>query len=175
MLVPHSATRLAVPVTLTPYRVKYGVSPPPDIILLSCYCTILYCTVLYCTVLYCTVLYCTVLYCTILYCNVLYCTVLYCTVLYCTVLYCTVLYCTVLYCTVLYCTVLYCTVLYCIVLILYCKSPSEELEVGGCRPPYLLVCLYVIWSMHCFLFLYLLILPCLPVKDNRQTDKSLHH
>ena len=150
MLVPHSATRLAAPVTLTSHRVEYGViclqtpfSSPVTVL----YCTVLYCTVLYCTVLYCTVLYCTVLYCTVLYCTVLYCTVLYCIILYCTVLYLGVqrapkspleelevgghrplylqvyIYCTVLYCTVLYCTVLYCTVLYCIVLyciVLYC-------------------------------------------------------
>ena len=85
MLVPHSATRLAAPVTLTLHRVEYGVSHhlTPS----SSPVTVLYCTVLYCTVLYCTVLYCTVLYCTVLYCTVLYCTVLYCTVLYCTVLY----------------------------------------------------------------------------------------
>ena len=31
--------------------------PPPDTILLSCYCTVLYCITLYCTVLHCTVLY----------------------------------------------------------------------------------------------------------------------
>ena len=103
MLVPHSATRLAAPVTLTPHRVEYGVIHPltPS----SSPVTVLYCTVLYCTILYCPVLYCTVLYHTVLYCIVLHCTVLYCTVLYCTVLYCTVLYCTVLYCIILYCTV----------------------------------------------------------------------
>ena len=70
MLVPHSATRLAAPVTLTPHRVEYGVchllTPSSSPV------TVLYCTVLYCTVLYCTVLYCTVLYCTVLYCTVLY-------------------------------------------------------------------------------------------------------
>ena len=126
MLVPHSATRLAAPVTLTPHRVEYGVIHPltPS----SSPVTVLYCTVLYCTVLYCTVLYCTVLYCTVLYCTVLYCTVLYCTVLYCTVLYCNVLYCIILYCTVQYLGAPRAP-----------KSPPEELEVGGRRPPYLLV------------------------------------
>ena len=44
MLVPHSATRLAAPVTLAPHRVEYGVSHHPDTILL--YCTVLHCTVL---------------------------------------------------------------------------------------------------------------------------------
>ena len=70
MLVPHSATRLAAPVTLTPHRVEYGVNHhlTPS----SSPVTVLYCTVLYCTVLYCTVLYCTVLYCIILYCTVMY-------------------------------------------------------------------------------------------------------
>ena len=92
--------------------------PPPDTILLSYYCTVLYCTVLYCTVLYCTVLYCTVLYCTVLYCTVLYCTVLYCTVMYCIILYCTEVYLGAQSAP---------------------KSPPEELEVGGHRPPYLLV------------------------------------
>ena len=49
-LVPHSATRLAAPVTLTPHRVEYGVTHPltPS----SSHVTVLYCTVLYCTVLY---------------------------------------------------------------------------------------------------------------------------
>ena len=46
---------------------------------------------------------------------------------------------TVLYCTVLYCTVLYCIILYSTVLYLGAqrapKSPPEELEVGGRRPP----------------------------------------
>ena len=84
MLVPHSATRLAAPVTLTPHRVEYGVihlqipSSSPV--------------------------------------------------------------------TVLYCNVLYCIILYCIVLYLGAqrapKSPPEELEVGGRRPPYLLVVQY---------------------------------
>ena len=84
ILVPHSTTRLAAPVTLKPHRVEYGVNHPltPS----SSPVTVLYCTVLYCTVLYCTVLYCTVLYFTVLYCTVLYFTVLFCTVLYCTVL-----------------------------------------------------------------------------------------
>ena len=114
MLVPHCHTDTT----------QSGIwsDPPPDTILLSCYCTVLYCTVLYCTVLYCTVLYCTVLYCTVLYCTVLYCTVLYCTVLYCTVLYYIVLYCTV--------------------------SPPEELEVGGHRPPYLQVYKYLLMIQH---------------------------
>ena len=105
ILVPHSATRLAAPVTLTPHRVEYGVSHPltPS----SSPVTVLYCTVLYCTVLYCTVLYCTVLYCTVLYCTVLYCTVLYYTVLYCTVQYWTALHCTALHCTALHCTALH--------------------------------------------------------------------
>ena len=44
MLVPHSATRLAAPVTLTPHRVEYGMrhhlTPSPSPI------TVLYCTVL---------------------------------------------------------------------------------------------------------------------------------
>ena len=75
MLVPHSATRLAAPVTLTPHRVEYGV-----IHLQTPFSSPV--TVLYCTVLYCTVLYCTVLYYTVLYYNVLYCIILYCTVLY---------------------------------------------------------------------------------------------
>ena len=110
MLVPHSATRLAAPDTLTPHRVEYGVirlQTP-----FSSSVTVLYCTVLYCTVLYCTVLYCTVLYCTVLYCTVLYCTVLYCTVLYCTLF------------TVLYLGARRAP-----------KSPPDELEVGGHRPP----------------------------------------
>ena len=79
MLVPHSATRLAAPVTLTPHRVEYGLwsDPPPDTILM---------------------------YCTVMYCNVLYCTVLYLGAQRAT------------------------------------KSPPKELEVGGHRPPYLLVC-----------------------------------
>ena len=53
MLVPHSATRLAAPVTLTPHRVEYGVIHPltPS----SWYCTVLYCNLLYYIVLYCTV------------------------------------------------------------------------------------------------------------------------
>ena len=65
MLVPHSATRLAAPVTLVPHRMEYGMSHTltPS----SSPVTVLYYTVLYCTVLYCTVLYCTVLYCTVLY------------------------------------------------------------------------------------------------------------
>ena len=74
ILVPHSATRLAAPVTLTPHRVEYGVIHPPTPS--SSPVTVLYCTVMYCTVLYCT------------------------------------------------------------------KSPPEELEVGGHRPPYLLVSQY---------------------------------
>ena len=58
MLVPHSATRLTAPVTLTPHRVEYGViclQTP-----FSSPVTVLYCNVLYCTVLYYIVLYCTV-------------------------------------------------------------------------------------------------------------------
>ena len=47
------------------------------------------------------------------------------------------------YCTVLYCNVLYCIILYSTVLYLGAqrapKSHPEELEVGGRRPPYLLV------------------------------------
>ena len=45
------------------------------------------------------------------------------------------------YCTVLYCIILYCTVLY-LGTWRAPKSPPEELEVGGRRPPYLLVPLY---------------------------------
>ena len=61
MLVPHSATKLAAPVTLSPHRVEYGVSHPltPS----SSPVTVLYCTILYCTVLHCTVLYCTLPHC----------------------------------------------------------------------------------------------------------------
>ena len=101
MLVPHSATRLAAPVTLTPHRVEYGVSHPltPS----SSYVTELYCTVMYCTLLYYIVLYCTVLYCIIFYCTVLYLGAQRAT-----------------------------------------KSPPEELEVGGRRPPYLLA-YYISW------------------------------
>ena len=55
MLVPHSATRLAAPVTLTHYIVEYGVIHPmtPS----SSPVTELYCNVLYYIILYCTVLY----------------------------------------------------------------------------------------------------------------------
>ena len=58
MLVPHSATRLAAPVTLTPHIVEYGVIHPlttsssPVTVLYSVYCTVLYCITLYCTELY---------------------------------------------------------------------------------------------------------------------------
>ena len=68
MLVPHSATRLAAPVTLAPHKVEYGVSHP----LTPSYSPV---TVLYCNVLYCTVLYFIILYCTVLSeCNSIICT-----------------------------------------------------------------------------------------------------
>ena len=96
MLVPHSATRLAAPVTLTQHRVEYGVIHPltPS----SSYVTVLYYIVLYCTLLYCIILYCIILYCTVLYLEARRAP----------------------------------------------KSPLEELEVGGHRPPYLLVCYIVL-------------------------------
>ena len=52
--------------------------------------------------------------------------------------------------------VLYCTVLYCTVVYLRAqrapKSPLEELEVGGHRPPYLLVTKYLKLPCHYFLY-----------------------
>ena len=138
MLVPHSATRLAASVTLTPHTVEYGV-----ICLQTPFSSPI--TVLYCTVLYCTVLYCTVLYCTVLYCTVLYCTVLYCTLLYCTVLYYIVLYCNVFRGPTPIVTHNFSTWLY---LQLDTPQSGETQETNVCLSVHKYICLFVHKSIH---------------------------